>query len=104
MVKAALEKNPNDTTLMTKYANFLFNSGKFSEAVSWFEKVVALQPDSADAKTDLGTALWNSGVVDSLGIRDERIELASLRSRRGSWRDGAGLSFSAVVPRSNDFA
>src|SRR5689334_1358991 len=52
MVKAALEKNPNDTTLMTKYANFLFNSGKFSEAVTWFEKVVTLQPDSADAKTD----------------------------------------------------
>src|SRR2546428_12881256 len=64
MVKAALEKNPNDTTLMTKYANFLFNSGKFSEAVSWFEKVVALQPDSADAKTDLGTALWNAGQKD----------------------------------------
>ena len=64
MVKAALEKNPNDTTLMTKYANFLFNSGKFSESVSWFEKVVALQPDSADAKTDLGTALWNAGQKD----------------------------------------
>jgi tetratricopeptide (TPR) repeat protein len=64
MVKAALEKNPNDTTLMTKYANFLFDSGKFSEAVSWFEKVVALQPDSPDAKTDLGTALWNAGQKD----------------------------------------
>jgi tetratricopeptide (TPR) repeat protein len=64
MVKAALEKNPNDTTLMTKYANFLFDSGKFSEAASWFEKVVALQPDSPDAKTDLGTALWNAGQKD----------------------------------------
>ena len=64
MVKAALEKNPNDTALMTKYANFLFNSGKFSESVSWFEKVVALQPDSADAKTDLGTAFWNAGQKD----------------------------------------
>jgi Flp pilus assembly protein TadD len=49
---------------MTKYANFLFDSGKFSEAASWFEKVVALQPDSPDAKTDLGTALWNAGQKD----------------------------------------
>src|ERR1051326_2916718 len=34
MFKAALEKNPNDTTLMTKYANFLFDTGKVSEAVT----------------------------------------------------------------------
>jgi tetratricopeptide (TPR) repeat protein len=64
MVKAALEKNPNDTTLMTKYANFLFDTGKYSEAVAWFEKVVALQPNSPDPKTDLGTALWNAGQKD----------------------------------------
>src|SRR5438270_358732 len=61
MFKAALEKNPNDTTLMTKYANFLFDTGKFSDAVSWFEKVVELQPTNPDSKTDLATALWNAG-------------------------------------------
>ena len=64
MFKEALAKNPNDTTLMTKYANFLFDTGKFSEAVTWFEKVVALQPESPDAKTDFGTALWNAGEKD----------------------------------------
>jgi tetratricopeptide (TPR) repeat protein len=64
MFKEALEKNPNDTTLITKYANFLFDTGKFSEAVAWFEKAVALQPDSPDAKTDFGTALWNAGEKD----------------------------------------
>ena len=64
MFKAAIEKNPNDTTLMTKYANFLFDTGKVAEAVTWFEKVVALEPNNADAKTDLATALWNSGQKD----------------------------------------
>jgi len=64
MFKAALEKNPEDTTLITKYANFLFDTGRFSEAVTWFEKVVALQPKSPDARTDFGTALWNAGEKD----------------------------------------
>ncbi len=64
MFNAALEKNPNDTTLMTKYANFLFDTGRVSEAVTWFQKVVALEPNNADAKTDLATALWNSGQKD----------------------------------------
>jgi Flp pilus assembly protein TadD len=64
MFKQALEKNPNDTTLMTKYANFLFDLGKYPESVEWFQKVVALQPNNLDAKTDLGTALWNAGQKD----------------------------------------
>ena len=64
MFKEALAKNPNDTTLMTRYANFLFDMGKFSEAVEWFEKVLALQPDNLDVRTDLGTALWNAGQKD----------------------------------------
>jgi tetratricopeptide (TPR) repeat protein len=69
MFKEALEKNPNDTTLMTKYANFLFDTGKYSEAVTWFERVVALQPNSSDAKTDFGTALWNSGEKDKAMVQ-----------------------------------
>jgi tetratricopeptide (TPR) repeat protein len=61
MFKEALAKNPNDTTLMTRYANFLFDLGRYNEAVEWFGKVVAAQPDNLDTRTDLGTALWNAG-------------------------------------------
>ena len=64
MFKEALAKNPNDTTLMTRYANFLFDMGKFAEAVAWFEKVLALEPGNLDVRTDLGTALWNAGQKD----------------------------------------
>ena len=64
MFKEALAKNPNDATLMTRYANFLFDLGRFTEAVDWFQKVLAVQPDNLDALTDLGTALWNAGQKD----------------------------------------
>lgn len=64
MFKEALAKNPNDTTLMTRYANFLFDLGKFNEAVEQFQKVVALQPTNLDVRTDFGTALWNAGQKD----------------------------------------
>ena len=64
MFQEALKKNPNDTTLMTKYANFLFNLGKYAEAVEWFQKVIALEPKNLNAKTDLGTAFWNAGQKD----------------------------------------
>ena len=64
MFKEALEKNPNDTMLMTRYANFLFDLGRFSEAADWFQKVLTRQPDNLDVMTDLGTALWNGGQKD----------------------------------------
>src|SRR5262249_12557153 len=61
MFKEALAKNPNDTTLMTRYANFLFDLGKFNESVDWFRKAITIQPNNLDYRTDLGTALWNAG-------------------------------------------
>src|SRR6478735_3903117 len=48
MFKEALAKNPNDTTLMTRYANFLFDLGKYNESVEWFQKVLAIQPNNLD--------------------------------------------------------
>jgi Flp pilus assembly protein TadD len=64
MFKEALQKNPNDTALMTKYANFLFDLGRYSEAVDWFKKVLMQQPGNLDVMTDLGTALYNAGQKD----------------------------------------
>ena len=64
MFKEALSKNPNDSTLMTRYANFLFDLGRYGEAVDWFQKVMMQQPANLDVKTDLGTALWNAGQKD----------------------------------------
>lgn len=64
MFNEALQKNPNDPMLMTRYANFLFDLGRFSEAVDWFQKVIMLEPDNLDVRTDYGTALWNAGQKD----------------------------------------
>ena len=64
MFQEALKKNPNDTQLLTKYANFLFDLAKYPEAVAAFQKVVALQPNNLDVRTDLSTALWNAGQKD----------------------------------------
>lgn len=61
MFKEALAKSPNDLTLITRYANFLFDLGRFNESVEWFGKAAAAQPTNLDVRTDLGTALWNAG-------------------------------------------
>jgi Flp pilus assembly protein TadD len=64
MFKEALEKNPDNPELMTRYANFLFDLGRFNEAVDWFRKAIAIEPNNLGFRTDLGTALWNGGQKD----------------------------------------
>jgi len=61
LFKQALEKNPNNPELMTRYANFLFDLEKYSEAADWFQKVLALEPNNLSVRTDMATALWNTG-------------------------------------------
>jgi Tfp pilus assembly protein PilF len=72
-VEAELAKNPNNTQIMTLYANFLFDRGKFDEAVQWFEKAIAVQPSNLDIRTDMATALWNSGQKDKAMAEYQRI-------------------------------
>jgi cytochrome c-type biogenesis protein CcmH/NrfG len=72
-VEEQLAKNPNDTQVMTLYANFLFDQGKFSEAVEWFQKAVAIQPDNLDVRTDMATALWNAGKKDQAMAEYQKI-------------------------------
>jgi tetratricopeptide (TPR) repeat protein len=64
MFKQALAKNPNNPELMTKYANFLFDLQRYSEAAEWFQKVLDVQPGNIGARTDMATALWNIGQRD----------------------------------------
>ncbi len=64
LFKEAIEKNPKDAELMTRYGNFLFDQERFKEAVAEYEKVLAINPKNPDVRTDMATALWNLGESD----------------------------------------
>jgi len=54
-------EKPNDPAAPLKLANFLFDKKKFSDAVPWYQKSLALDPTNVDARTDLGTAYFDLG-------------------------------------------
>jgi tetratricopeptide (TPR) repeat protein len=64
LFQGAIERNPNNPELMTRYANFLFDLERYAESVEWFQKVIALQPANMEMRTNLATALYNQGKVD----------------------------------------
>ena len=76
MFKEAIQKNPNNAELLVKYANFLYDAAKFSEAITWYEKALEIEPKNVDVRSDMGTALWNIGKTEeALAQYDQSLAL-----------------------------
>ena len=72
MFSAALQKNPNDPELRSRYGNFLYNLGRFQESVESFEKSLELRPNHIQTMGDLFTAQFE-------GLKDSKAAAATLK-------------------------
>ena len=60
----ALEANPNDPELLSRYGDFLFGRGRYPEAAELFERALAIQPEDAATRTAMAAAIYGAGRVD----------------------------------------
>ncbi len=56
--------NPQDPALPLKLADYLYDHGSFEQAITWYQKATALDPNNVNASTDLGTCYFNVGRFD----------------------------------------
>jgi cytochrome c-type biogenesis protein CcmH/NrfG len=59
-----LQSNPNDADTVIRLGNLYYDSKSYPQAISYYEKALAMQPKNADVRTDLGTAYWYTGDAD----------------------------------------
>ncbi len=64
MLKKAVEAAPQNSSLIIDLANKLYDAGRYSEAVRYYEQALALDPNNVNLITDMGTALFYSGRVE----------------------------------------
>jgi tetratricopeptide (TPR) repeat protein len=64
LFKGAIERNPDNIELLSRFGNYLFDIERYGEAVEWYQKALAKQPSNIDIRTDLATALYSMGRVD----------------------------------------
>jgi tetratricopeptide (TPR) repeat protein len=55
-LKRALDLKPDDPDALTGMAHTKYDTGDFTSAATFYEKVLAKQPEDADLRTDLGNA------------------------------------------------
>jgi tetratricopeptide (TPR) repeat protein len=58
-LKEAVDKNPSDTLAMRNYADFLSASHKMNEAISYYEKILEVNPKRADIYFSLSLIYYN---------------------------------------------
>lgn len=60
-IRAALDKDPQNTDLQRELANAYYDMNDWNEAASWYEKVAAKRKDDPNLLTDLGSCYRNLG-------------------------------------------
>ena len=58
-LKAAVDKNPNDTLAMKNYADYLMASHQMNEAISYYEKILKVNPRRTDIYFSLAIIYYN---------------------------------------------
>src|SRR5215472_13226397 len=57
--KKVLEQEPKNTIAMASIASLNLNQKKWDDAQQWFEKLIAVQPNSPDAYYSMGFIAWS---------------------------------------------
>ena len=60
----AVNTNPNDYDALVKLGNVFYDAQQFPSAIQYYERALAIHPDNADVRTDMGTAYWYTGNAD----------------------------------------
>src|SRR5688572_29059593 len=61
---ATINGDPKNTTAIVQLANVYFDGERFTDAISWYEKAIALDPKNADVSTDLGVSYYYTNRTD----------------------------------------
>jgi len=60
-----LKFNPNDPDLLAKIGNIYYDTQQFPAAIDFYHRSLALQPSNASIRTDMATAQWYSGNIET---------------------------------------
>ena len=59
-----LATDPANVRASVEIGNRLYDAGRFTEAIPYYQRAMTLNPKDINVSTDLGTSLWNAGRAD----------------------------------------
>jgi hypothetical protein len=71
-----LQRNPNDLGALVNLANLYFDAAKYPQAIGYYKRALAIDPENPDTRTDYATALHAVG-EDLTSLRELDVVLAN---------------------------
>ncbi|HTT22774.1 MAG TPA: tetratricopeptide repeat protein [Candidatus Sulfotelmatobacter sp.] len=56
-----INRNPTDYYALVKVGDLYYDAQQFQNAIQYYERALAIHPESPDVRTDMGTAYWYAG-------------------------------------------
>jgi cytochrome c-type biogenesis protein CcmH/NrfG len=63
-LNTTIKNDPKDITAVVQLANVYFDAERWPDAISWYERALALNPKDADVSTDLGVSYYYTNRTD----------------------------------------
>jgi cytochrome c-type biogenesis protein CcmH/NrfG len=70
-LSATVKGNPKDVSATVQLANVYFDAERWSDAISWYERALALNPKDPDVSTDLGVSYYYTNRTEEALTRFE---------------------------------
>jgi len=59
-----VKKNPTDYDSLVKLGDMYYDGRQYPSSIQYYERALAIHPESPDVRTDMATALWYTGNAD----------------------------------------
>jgi len=90
---AAINTDSKNTTAIVQLANVYFDAERFTDAIGWYEKALALDPKNADVSTDLGVSYYYTNRTEEALKRFEASLLIDPKHTKTLLNKGIVLAF-----------
>jgi tetratricopeptide (TPR) repeat protein len=90
---AVIKSDPKNAGAVVQLANTYFDAERFGDAITWYERSLAIDPKNADASTDLGISYYYTGQTDRALQQFERSLAINPRHTKTLLNQGIVLAF-----------
>ncbi len=101
-LRGRVQRNPRDLGALVNLANLYFDAAKYPQAIDYYRRALALDPDNPDTRTDYATALHATG--DDLSSLRELERVLALRPNFAEALFNQGVVANAIGRRSEALA
>jgi tetratricopeptide (TPR) repeat protein len=102
-LEQAVNKNPKDTIALRNYADYLTASHKMDDAIQYYEKILAINPERSDIRFSLAIIYFNKQNFDKCNDENEKVLAYDAQNQMALYNLGAVAATQGLIEKAKDY-